>query len=139
MISMSGNNNNSKKEYIDIPLNVEETPLHLYERFTQYKLPTDPVDLGFDFIARLDDAIRSNDQKNELLSLYLNYYQPVNAQRFQDKDWPASFEIEGSIHPIQPNTRIETSMPKCRLSTTNSDFATSSRDSKHTRIREFYR
>lgn len=27
---MSGNNNNSKKEYIDIPLKVEETPLHLY-------------------------------------------------------------------------------------------------------------
>lgn len=48
------NNNNSKKQYIDIPLNVEETPLHLYERFTTYKFPTDPVEVGFDFICHLD-------------------------------------------------------------------------------------
>jgi hypothetical protein len=54
MILMSNNNNNSKKEYIDIPLNVDDTPLHLYERFSQYKFPTDPVELGFDFITRLD-------------------------------------------------------------------------------------
>lgn len=58
------NNNNSKKQYIDIPLNVEETPLHLYERFTTYKFPTEPVEVGFDFICHLDEAVRSNDAKN---------------------------------------------------------------------------
>lgn len=68
------NNNNSKKEYIDIPLNVEGTPLHLYEHFAPYKFPNDPIDLGFDFITRLDEAVRSNDAKGELLSLYLNYF-----------------------------------------------------------------
>ena len=62
---MQGNNNNSsKKEYIDIPLNIEETPLHLYERFTPYKFSNDTIDLAFDFISRLDDAIRSPDQKH---------------------------------------------------------------------------
>lgn len=60
---MSGNNNNSKKQYIDIPLKVEETPLHLYERFTTYKLPNEPVEVGFDFICHLDEAVRSNDAK----------------------------------------------------------------------------
>jgi hypothetical protein len=90
---MQSNNNNSKKEYIDIPLNVEETPLHLYERFSQYKIPTEPVDIGFDFITKLDEAIRTNDAKNELLSLYLNYYEPINTQKFAEKDWPACFEI----------------------------------------------
>ncbi len=28
--------NNNKKEYIDIPFNIEETPLLLFEKFTNY-------------------------------------------------------------------------------------------------------
>jgi hypothetical protein len=91
------NTNNSKKEYIDIPLNVEDTPLHLYERFTAYKFPNDPVEVGFDFISRLDEAVRSNDAKGELLSLYLNYFVPASTQRLTERDWPASFEIEGTV------------------------------------------
>ncbi len=26
--------NNNQKEYIDIPINIDDTPLHLFEKFT---------------------------------------------------------------------------------------------------------
>jgi hypothetical protein len=85
------------------------------------------VEIGFDFISRLDDAVRTPDAKNDLLSLYLNYFEPVNTQKFAEKDWPACFEIEG-IHPlIQPPLKIAILMPKSRLSITSSDFAISSK------------
>ena len=122
------NNNNSKKQYIDIPLSVEETPLHLYERFSSYNFPNDPVEVGFDFISRLDDAVRSNDSKGELLSLYLNYFEPASAQRFSEREWPASFEIEGKFFAMQPSTRTATSVPRCRPSTTSSVCGTSLRN-----------
>jgi hypothetical protein len=106
------NNNNSKKQYIDIPLNVEETPLHLYEKFSSYKFPSDPVEVGFDFISRLD----------------LNYFEPASAQRFSEREWPASFEIEGKFFAMQPSTRTATSVPRCRPSTTSSVCGTSLRN-----------
>lgn len=52
--------NNNQKEYIDIPLNIEETPLHLYEKFTNYSLPNEHIEIAFDFISRIDTAIRPN-------------------------------------------------------------------------------
>ena len=59
---MSANNN--QKEYIDIPLNIEDTPMHLFEKFTPYTLSNDPLELGFDFISRIDSALRSADCPN---------------------------------------------------------------------------
>lgn len=66
--------NNNQKEYIDIPLHIEDTPLHLFEKFTTFTLPNDSLELSFDFISRIDSALRSSDCQNELLSLYFNYY-----------------------------------------------------------------
>ena len=74
--------NNNQKEYIDIPLNIDDTPLHLFEKFTPPTIATDPVDAGFEFISRIDSAIRSPDCPNELLSLYLNHFEIASSQRF---------------------------------------------------------
>jgi len=87
--------NNNQKRYIDIPLAIEDTPLHLYEKFTTYEVPKLHDDVGFDLISRIDNAIRGNGDQNELLSLYLNYFEPVNADKFAEHDWPACHEIEG--------------------------------------------
>jgi len=81
--------NNNQKQYIDIPLAIEDTPLHLYEKFTNYQVPKTPADIGFDLISRIDTAIRGNGDQNELLSIYLNYFEPVNSDKFAEQDWPA--------------------------------------------------
>lgn len=49
------------------------------------------MEIGFDFITRLDNAIRSPDGRNDVLSLYLNYFEPINAQKFVERDWPACY------------------------------------------------
>jgi len=49
------------------------------------------MEIAFDFITRLDDAIRLSDGRNDILSLYLNYFEPINTQKFAEKDWPACF------------------------------------------------
>lgn len=56
--------NNKQKEYIDIPIHIEDTPLHLFEKFTNYTLAKDSLELGFDFISRIDSALRSTDCQN---------------------------------------------------------------------------
>lgn len=87
--------NNNQKEYIDIPLAIETTPLHLYEKLTEYKLPAETIEIGFDLITRIDNAIRLPDSTAELLSIYIKYFEPTNASKFVDCDWPACHEIEG--------------------------------------------
>ena len=54
---MPGNNN--RKEYIELPLTPEETPLHLFEKFTTPTPPADHLELALDFISHIDSAIRS--------------------------------------------------------------------------------
>ena len=59
---MRNNNNRSDaQEYVDIPLNPDSTPLHMTEKLNTYTFPKTPIEIGFDFLTRLDDAIR---QKN---------------------------------------------------------------------------
>lgn len=77
--------NNKQKEYIDIPLNIEETPLHLFEKLSTYELPNEPLEIGLDLITRIDKAIRSQDCTNELLSIYFNHYEQANATKMLDK------------------------------------------------------
>jgi hypothetical protein len=86
---------NNQKEYIDIPLNIEETPSHLAEKLTTYNFPENHMDIGLDFITRLEAAIKGTGNQQDLYSLYVNYYEIVNASKFGEKDWPATHEIEG--------------------------------------------
>jgi hypothetical protein len=51
------------------------------------------MDIGFDFLTRLDDAIRVSDGRNDILSLYLNYFEPVSTQKFSEKGWPQCHEV----------------------------------------------
>lgn len=55
---MTNNRSTKDKPYIDIPLNPDDTPLHLAEKLTTYTLPKETIALGLDFITRLDEAIR---------------------------------------------------------------------------------
>lgn len=73
---------NNKKEYIDIPVNIEDTPAHLYEKITTYAFPEDHLAIATDFLTRLEVAIRSPDGQQELYSLYFNYFEPINASKF---------------------------------------------------------
>lgn len=81
---MLTNNNNrpaAAQEYIDIPLHPEHSPLHLAEKLAQYALPQAAIDVGFDLITRLDEAIRAKNTQ-EMLSLYLHYYPLATQQHF---------------------------------------------------------
>ena len=46
--------NNNLKEYIDIPITIEETPQHLFEKFQPPAPPTEPLELVLDFITQID-------------------------------------------------------------------------------------
>jgi hypothetical protein len=123
---MPGNNN--RKEYIDIPINAEETPLHLFEKLPTHALPSEEIDIGLELLAKIDGAIRSNDPANEMLSLHFGYFQEGNNGKFAEKDWPAVHEIESTNPTIQANTKTKILAPRSKPSTTNSDSETDSKE-----------
>ncbi len=111
-------NNNTTQEYIDIPLSPDDTPLHLAEKLASYDLPKEPIDIGFDLITRLDEAIRQKDPQ-ELLSLSINYYEVANSGPLADQKWPKTHEIEGKGGITQRVKRRAISAQGCRTSTTS--------------------
>lgn len=82
-------------------------------------MPNEPLEIGLDLITRIDNAIRSQDSANELLSIYINHYEHANATKMADKEWPAVFEIESSCLIMQPSMRRANSMPKFKPCTTS--------------------
>lgn len=51
--------NNNRKEYIEIPINIEETPLQLFEKFTAPELHAEPLEIGLELLERIHSAVRS--------------------------------------------------------------------------------
>lgn len=97
------NNNKTKsnnKPYIDIPLSPDDTPLHLVEKLSSYNIPKEPIEIGLDFITRLDESIRDKNSQG-LYSLYVNYFEIANNSHFVDKVWPKTYEIESKLIHIQ--------------------------------------
>lgn len=85
--------NNNRKEYIDIPIAIEETPQHLFEKFQPPAPPTESLELALDFITHIDNAIRSSECSQQLLPLYFNYFEFTNSKYFAEKEWPPVHEI----------------------------------------------
>lgn len=50
--------------YIDIPVNIQETPAFVLEKLTTYVIPEDSIDMGLDFIERLTTVIKSQDNQH---------------------------------------------------------------------------
>lgn len=64
----------TQKEYIDIPLRIEATPIHQFGKMETYVLPKTPMDIAFDFLCRIETALKAKDNQIELYRLQKNYF-----------------------------------------------------------------
>ena len=84
-----------QNEYIDLPINIHETPEYLLEKAEPYKPNPDANEAAADVIGNLEPLLKGT--QHELLLFYETSFPAIQKAHFSngDKAWPSPSSLEG--------------------------------------------
>lgn len=86
-----------KNEFVDLPMNLQDTPNHILEKNEAFNILPDADETADLILSKLELYIKGS-QEETLYRFMEAAFPATNSKHFGDKSWPSPEALESSAH-----------------------------------------